>query len=45
MVHIRPKFYDLKEAHQSRIATEAIEGIGQLYAIEKELRGRSPDER
>jgi len=45
MAHIRRKFYDLMEAHQSPIATEAIERIGQLYAIEKDIRGRSPDER
>src|SRR4030088_177301 len=42
---IRRKFYDLMEAHQSPIATEAIERIALLYAIEKEIRGRSPDER
>ncbi len=45
MAHIRRKFYDLMEAHQSPVATEALERIGQLYAIEKEIRGRSPDER
>jgi hypothetical protein len=45
MAHIRRKFYDLMEAHQSPIATEAIERIGQLYVIEKEIRGRSPDAR
>jgi hypothetical protein len=39
------KFYDLKEAHQSPIATEAVERIGALYGIEKEIRGRPPDER
>jgi hypothetical protein len=27
------------------MATEAVERIGQLYAIESEIRGRSPDER
>lgn len=45
MAHIRRKFYDLMEAHHSPIATEAIERIGHLYAIEKEVRGRSPDQR
>jgi hypothetical protein len=45
MAHIRRKFYDLMEAHQSPIATEAIERIALLYVIEKEIRGRSPDER
>jgi len=45
MAHIRRKFYDLMEAHHSPIATEAIERIGHLYAIEKEVRGRSPGQR
>jgi transposase len=45
MAHIRRKFYDLMEAHQSPIASEAIERIAALYAIEKKLRGRSPEER
>jgi hypothetical protein len=45
MAHIRRKFYDLMEAHHSPIATEAIERIAPLYAIEKEIRGRSPDAR
>jgi transposase len=45
MAHIRRKFYDLMEAHHSPIATQAIERIGRLYAIEKEIRGRSPDQR
>jgi transposase len=45
LAHIRRKFYDLKEAHQSAIATEAIERIAPLYRIEEEIRGRAPDER
>jgi transposase len=43
--HVRRKFFDLHQAHASPIATEAIERIGQLYGIENEIRGRSPDER
>ena len=43
--HVRRKFYDLEQAHASPIATEVIQRIGQLYAIEREIRGRSPDER
>jgi len=43
--HVRRKFYDLQEAHKSPVATEALERIGALYAIEKEIRGRPPDER
>jgi transposase len=45
MAHVRRKFYDLLEAHRSPVAAEAIERIGQLYAIEEEIRGRPPDER
>src|SRR5271167_4971992 len=43
--HVRRKFYDLVAAHKSPVATEALERIGALYAIEKEIRGRSPAER
>lgn len=43
--HVRRKFYDIAEATGSPIAKEAIERIGQLYAIEAEIRGRPPDER
>jgi len=45
LAHIRRKFYDLKEAHQSAIAIEALERIAPLYRIEEEIRGRSPSER
>jgi len=45
LAHIRRRFYDLMEAHHSPIAAEAVERIAALYAIEKEIRGRSPDER
>jgi len=45
MAHIRRKFYDLMEAQRSPIATEAVQRIAPLYAIEKEIRGRSPAER
>lgn len=43
--HVRRKFYDLVVAHKSQTAAEALERIGALYAIEKEIRGRSPEER
>jgi transposase len=43
--HVRRKFYELMEAHRSPIATEAVERIAALYAIESEIRGRAPDER
>src|SRR6266853_284374 len=43
--HVRRKFYDLQQAHASPTATEALERIGALYTIEKEIRGRPPEER
>jgi transposase len=45
MAHVRRKFYDLVTAHKSPVGTEALERIGALYAIEKEIRGRGPEER
>ena len=43
--HVRRKFFDLDQAHASPIASEALSRIGQMYGIESEIRGRSPDER
>ena len=43
--HVRRKFYDLEQAHASPVAREALERIAALYGIEKEIRGRPPDER
>jgi transposase len=43
--HVRRKFFELQQAHGSQVATEAMERIGALYGIEKEIRGRPPDER
>ena len=43
--HVRRKFVDLFQAHGSPVAEEAIQRIGQLYGIEKEIRGKPPDER
>jgi transposase len=43
--HVRRKFYDLYQAHRSPIAEEALNRIGELYRIEKEIRGRPPNER
>jgi transposase len=42
---VRRKFHDLHVALASPVAREAIERIGALYAIEREIRGRPPDER
>jgi len=43
--HVRRKFFDLDQAHASPIASEALSRIGEMYGIESEIRGRSPDER
>lgn len=43
--HVRRKFYDAYQAHASPIAEQALKRIGELYAIEEQIRGRSPDER
>ena len=43
--HARRAFYDIHQANQSPIAAEAIARIGELYAIESEIRGKPPEER
>ncbi len=45
MAHARRKFFDLHAASQSPVAAQALESIGGLYAIERELKDLSPDER
>ena len=43
--HVRRRFYELAAAGPAPIASEALERIAALYAIEKDIRGRSADER
>lgn len=43
--HVRRKFYDLVVAHKSVVAQEALRRIGELYAIETDIRGKPPAER
>ena len=43
--HVRRKFYDLHVAHNSPVAQETLRRIGELYAIEGDIRGRQPKER
>lgn len=43
--HFRCRFYDIAKAGNAPIATEALNRIGALYAIEAEIRGRSADDR
>ncbi len=41
--HARRKFHENHIAHPSPTTTEAIERIAALYAIEKEIRGSTPE--
>jgi len=43
--HVRRRFYELAAAGPAPIASEALERIAGLYAIEKDIRGRGADER
>jgi len=43
--HVRRRFYERFVADASPIAAEALQRITLLYAVEKEIRGRSPDQR
>ena len=43
--HVRRRFYELAAAGPAPIASEALERIAELYAVETEIRGRSADER
>ena len=43
--HVRRKFYEIAEAHDSPLAQEALQRIGALYAIEAEIRGQRPEVR
>ena len=45
MAHVRRKFVDVHKAEGSTIAEHAIKRIAKLYGIEKEVRGRPPDQR
>ena len=45
MVHVRRKFVDVYEVQGSAVAKEVIERIADLYGVEKEARGQSPEER
>ena len=45
MVHARRGLYEVHLATASPIAKEALERIADLFAIERELRGREPEAR
>jgi transposase len=43
--HARRKYYDIYMMDRSPIAAEALQRIGELYALEREIRGQLPHER
>ncbi|HUZ66468.1 MAG TPA: IS66 family transposase [Beijerinckiaceae bacterium] len=43
--HLRRRFYELHVAGVSRTATETVERMSALWAIEADIRGQSPDQR
>ncbi len=43
--HVRRRFYELAAAGSAPIASEALERIAGLYAVESDIRGRPSDER
>jgi transposase len=45
MAHARRKFLELHQANKSELAATALQYIGQLYDIERDVRELSPDER
>jgi transposase len=45
MAHARRKFHDIHEVQPSPITTEALDRIGALYSIEREIRGQTAEQR
>jgi transposase len=45
MAHARRKYHDIHEVHPSPITTEALDRIGALYGIEREIRGQTAEQR
>src|SRR5512144_2559966 len=43
--HLRRKIFDVHESTKSQVAADALQKIGELYAIEKAIRGEPPDRR
>jgi len=44
-VHARRKLCEIHDSHRSAIAAEGLRRIGEMYAIEKAIRGEPPDVR
>ena len=45
LAHARRKFFDLWANHKSTVAEEALKYFVQLYEVEREVQGLTPDER
>jgi hypothetical protein len=45
MAHARRKFFDLHAANQSQLADYALQQIGLLYELEKQVKDLKPDQR
>ncbi|MES2952480.1 MAG: IS66 family transposase [Pseudomonadota bacterium] len=45
LAHARRKFFDLHASNKSQIAQSALEQIGRIYDIEREVKELTPDER
>ncbi|MEO0924213.1 MAG: IS66 family transposase, partial [Pseudomonadota bacterium] len=45
MAHVRRKFVDVFTSQGNAIAEEAIRRIAELYAVEKDARGKAPEDR
>jgi hypothetical protein len=45
MAHARRKFFELHQANQSTLAQTALEFIGQLYGVERDVRDLPPERR
>lgn len=43
--HVRRKFFEIDKAQPNSFATEVLQRIGELYFIEKEIRGKTPQQR
>jgi hypothetical protein len=43
--HVRRKFFDVHAATPSPVAKEALDRIGQFYAVEQTINGSLPDQR
>ena len=43
--HVRRRFYELAAGGPAPIASEALRRIAELYTVESEIRGHSPEER